>query len=229
MQGRQILTQTQLQQHVTQLATQDIIWAPLYDSNQYVGTTGHLNLTFFLQPIGSGVTSAPGASGLKSIADTNMTAAGQLTQGNDFFMVGQEIVFYPGVNPEQTLLAAGAAATEGFANDTYVFSKAGVLTLAIGSNRQYIQDGPAAMFPPLTRLAGWAALAGGEPGTGTQNLSEVSYAAMGGAPYNITPVYITATLGFNETLSYPAAVTLPSGTNARVFSSLDGWLIRNAQ
>ncbi len=226
MQGRQILTQAQLQQHITQLQTQDIIWAPLFDAT-YVGTTGHLQLTFFLSPIGQGTTSAPGATGPKTIADTNMTASGQLTQGNDFFMVGQELLFYPGVLPGIGL--EGAAAGGGFVNDTYTFSKAGTLTLSIGSNRQYIQDGPLGMFPALTRLAGWSALAGGEPGTGTQNLSEVSYAAMGGAPYNITPVYITATLGFNETLSWPAKVTLPSAVNAVVYSRMDGWLIRNAQ
>jgi hypothetical protein len=227
MQGRQILTQAQLQQHVTQLSTQDIIWAPLYDANTYVGTTGHLQLTFFLSPIGTGVTSAPGASGPKTIADTNMTAQGQLTQGNDFFMVGQEVLFYPGENPGVGLEAA--ANVGNFINDTYSFSKAGTLTLSIGSNRQYIQDGPMAMFPPLTRLSVATALAGGEPGTGTQNASEVTYAAMGGSPYNITPVYITATLGFNETFAWPALVALPSGNNARVFSRMDGWLIRNSQ
>jgi len=229
MQGRQILTQAQLQQHVTQLQTQDIIWAPLFDDATYVGTTGHLQLTFFLSPIGQGTTAAPGATGPKTIADTNMTASGQLTQGNDFFMVGQELLFYPGVEPAQTLELAGSAVAGGFVNDTYNFSKAGTLTLSIGSNRQYIQDGPLGMFPALTRLAGFSALAGGIPGTGTQNLSEVTYAAMGGAPYNITPVYITATLGFNETLAWPAKVTLPSGTNAVVYSRMDGWLIRNAQ
>lgn len=226
MQGRQILTQAQLQQHVTQLSTQDIIWAPLYDANNYVGTTGHLQLTFFLSPIGTGTTSAPGASGPKTIADTNMTAQGQLTQGNDFFMVGQEVILYPGENPG---LIEAQASIGSFINDTYAFSKAGTLTLAIGSNRNYIQDGPMAMFPPLTRLSVASALAGGEPGTGTLNLAEVTYAAMGGSPYNITPVYITATLGFNETFSWPALVPLPSGNNARVFSRLDGWLIRNAQ
>lgn len=226
MQGRQILTQTQLQNHVTQLATQDIIWAPLYDSNTYVATTGHLQLTFFLSPIGQGATSAPGASGPKTIADTNMTASGQLTQGNDFFMVGQELQFYPGENPgsTETFTSIGS-----FINDTYVLSKSGVLTLSVGSNRQYIQDGPIGLFPPLTRLSVATALAGGEPGTGTQNLSEVTYAAMGGAPYNITPIYVTATLGFNETLSWPAVVTLPSSNNGRLFSRMDGWLIRNSQ
>lgn len=225
MQGRQILTQEALNAHVTQLATQDIIWAPLYDSTTYVGTTGHTNLTFFTNPIGQGVTSSPNAAGPKTIADTNMTAAGQLTQGNDFYMVGQEVIFYPGVVPGQNEAFAGVGE---FLNDTYTFSKAGVLTLAIGSNRSYIQDGPLGMFPPLTRLAVASALAGGN-GTGTLALAEVTYAAMGGAPYNITPVYLTATLGFQETLSWPAAVPLPSGVNARLFCRLDGWLIRNAQ
>jgi hypothetical protein len=227
MQGRQILTQDALNAHVTQLSNQDIIWAPLYDAATYVGTTGHTNLTFFTNPIGQGASSAPGVAGgtAKSIADTNMTAAGQLTQGNDFYMVGQEIVFYPGVVPGVNEPFAGVGE---FLNDTYTFSKAGTLTLAIGSNRTYIQDGPLGMFPPLTRLAVASALAGTSV-TGTLALAEVTYAAMGGAPYNITPVYLTATLGFQETLSWPAAVPLPSGVNARVFTRLDGWLIRNAQ
>lgn len=226
MQGRQILTSAQLQQHVTQLADQDIIWSPLRDSNTYVGTTGHLQLTFFLSPIGTGTTSAPGAAGPKTIDDTNMTAQGQLTAGNNFFMVGQEVIFYPGENPG---VLEDTAEIGNFINDTYVFGKGGTLTLAIGSNRTYIQDGPMAMFPSLTRMSVASALAGGTPGTGTQNLSEVTYAALGGSPYNITPVYITQTLGFNETFSWSAPVTLPSGNNARVISRLDGWLIRNAQ
>ncbi len=226
MQGRQILTQQQLQAHVTQLATQDIIWAPLYDANTYVGTTGHTQLNFFSAPIGFPTTSAPNASGNKTIADTNMNAAGQLTAGNDFFMVGQEIVFYPGELPGTIEAATGVG---NFINDTYAFSKSGTLTLSIGSNRQYIQDGPMGMFPPLTRLSVASALAGDAAGTGTTGLAEVTYAAMGGSPYNITPVYITATLGFQEVLTWPAAVPLPSGTNGRVFSRLDGWLIRNSQ
>jgi hypothetical protein len=225
MQGRQILTQAQLNAHVTQLEDQDIIWAPLKDANTYVGTTGHLNLTFFNQAVGNGVTSAPGASGPKTIDDTNMTAQGQLTAGNEFFMVGQEIVFYPGENPANI---EAPAAFGYFINDTYEFSKGGTLTLQIGSNRTYIQDGPMAMFPPLTRLNVASAVAAEPTNTGT-GIAEVTYAALGGSPYNITPVYITSNLGFSETLSWSAPVTLPSGNNARVFSRLDGWLIRNAQ
>jgi hypothetical protein len=226
MNGRPILTTSQLQNHLTQVgAISDVIWAPLYDANNYVGTTGHTQLNFFALPLGQGTTSAPGASGTKTLADTNLNAAGQLTMGNDFYMTGQELVFFPGVSPGSS--SEAVAVTGEFVNDTYTFSKSGVLTLQIGSNRQYIQDGPLGMFPPITRLAVASAISGGP--TVTTTVNEVSYAAMSGQPYSITPVYITATLGFQEILTWPAAVALPSGVNARVFSRLDGYLIRNAQ
>lgn len=228
MLGRPILTTDQLQAHITQVGSvQDVIYNPLYDSNAYIGTTGHLQLAFFALPAGQGVTSAPGASGTKTLADTNLTAAGQLTKGNDFYMTGQELVFYPGENPGtvQSNTVVG-----NFVNDTYALSKSGVLTLTIGSNRTYLQDGPIAMFPPSSRLAVASALAGATTGAATTtNLDEVSYAVMSGQPYTITPVYIEATLGFQESLTWPAAVVLPSGTNGRIFSRLQGYLIRNAQ
>jgi hypothetical protein len=222
MLGRPIITTQSLQSHVTQLATQDIIWNPLYDSASYIATTGSTGITFFTTPQGQGTTSAPSATGSKTLADTNMNAAGQLTKGNAFYMTGQELVFYPGQNPESAL----AASINNFLNDTYVFSKAGVLTLTIGSNRTYLQDGPAAMFPPATRLAVAAAVAGDAV---TNSILEITYAVMSGEVYTIVPVYIEATLGFQEVLSYPAAVALVSTTNARVFSRLRGYLNRNAQ
>jgi hypothetical protein len=220
--GRPILTTTQLQNHLTQVgAISDVIWAPLYDANSYAAA-GQLQLNFFSTPQGQGTTTAPGATGVKTNADTNMTAAGQLTMGNDFYMTGQEILFFPGENPgvQETGTAIG-----NFVNDTWVVSKSGVLTLTIGSNRQYISDGPLGQFPPLTRLAVATAVSG--TGATSTNTNEVSYAAFSGTPYSITPVYITATLGFQEVITWPAKVTV---TNAAViYSRLDGYLIRNAQ
>lgn len=225
MLGRPILTQAQLNAHLTQVkAIQDIIWNPLYDANQYVASTGHLTLSFFALPQGQGTTSAPGASGTKTIADTNLTAAGQLTKGNSFYMTGQELVFFPGENPGTAL--ATNTIQGNFVNDTYVLSKSGVLTLTIGSNRTYLQDGPIGMFPPATRLAVATALAGS---TVTTSSIEVTYAAMSGEVYAISPVYLEATLGFQQTLTWPAAVTLPSANNGRIFSRLRGYLVRNAQ
>lgn len=228
MLGRPILTKQELDEHRTTVGPiSDVIWAPLYDANSYIATTGHLQLTFFALPLGQGTTSAPGAAGTKTLADTNLNAAGQLTKGNEFYMTGQEIVFFPGVNPGtvQSNTVVG-----NFINDTWVFNKSGFLTLQVGSNRQYIQDGPMAVFPPVTRLAVASALAGAVTGAATtQNLDEVTYAVASGEPYSITPIYIESTQGFQEVLQWPAAVTLPSGSNARVFSRLRGYLIRDAQ
>lgn len=221
--GRPVLTQGDLDAHRTALSQQDIIYAPLYDSAAYA-SAGQSQIVLFTSPLGQGTTSAPSATGSKTLADTNMTAAGQLTKGNEFFMIGQEIMFFPGESPEQNL---GAGATvNGFLNDTYIFSKAGFLTLQIGSNRNYIQDGPLGIFPPSARLA-VSASAGGSSTAGTQSVLSELYAAMTGEPYAITPVYIEATQGFQEVLQWPALVTLQ--VTARLFARLRGYLIRNAQ
>lgn len=222
MLGRPIITQATLQQHVTQLSAQDIIWSPLYDSANYIGTNGQTQLSFFTVPQGQGTTTAPSATGGKTIQDTNMNAAGQLTKGNAFYMTGQEIMFYPGENPE----TAAATVVNNFINDAYVFSKNGVLTLTVGSNRTYLQDGPMANFPPATRLAVAAALSGWAV---TNSLVEIGYGVLSGEVYTIVPLYIEATLGFQETITWAAAQALPSANNARVFSRLRGYLNRNAQ
>jgi hypothetical protein len=222
MYGRPVLTQAQLQAYVPQLTTQDIIWAPLYDSANYIGTSGQLTLQFFSLPQGQGTTTAPGATGVKTIADTNLQSAAQLTLGNAFYMTGQELLFYPGENPE----SAPATIVNSFLNDTYTFSKNGNLTLTVGSNRIYLQDGPLGMFPPATRLAMSAALAGWAT---TNTFVEISYGVMAGEVYSIVPIYLQANLQFNEALSWPAAQALPSANNARVFARMRGYLNRNAQ
>lgn len=220
--GRPILTQDELNQHRTALAAQDVIYAPLFDSATYA-TAGQTQIVLFTSPLGQGTTSAPSATGSKTLADTNMTAAGQLTKGNEFFMVGQELMLFPGESPESV---GGNNVINGFLNDTYNIGKSGVLTLQIGSNRAYIQDGPLIIFPPSARLAVQAAI-GGVNTASTQSISEALYAAWAGEPYAITPVYIEATQGFQETIQWPAVVTIVA--TARLFSRLRGYLIRNAQ
>ena len=222
MLGRPIITQDQLNAHLTQIAgAQDIIYAPLYDANSY-SSGGQLQLTYFAQGQGSGTTSAPGATGSKTIADTNLNASSQLTAGNAFYMTGQELVFFPGENPGTT----PATTVGNFINDTFASGKAGTLTLSVGSNRTYIQDGPLNMFPPATRLAVATALSGE---TTTNSSTEVTYAVWSGEIYQITPIYLTANLQFTETLTWPAVVALPSGNAARLFARLRGYLNRNAQ
>ncbi len=223
MLGRPILTKQQLDSHrVTVGGVSDVVWAPLYDFLSYV-TAGQLSLTFFTVPFGQGTTTAPGATGAKTLADTNMNAAGQLTKGNEFYMTGQEILFFPSAAINE--VGPGTAATTFglFLNDVWVVSKSGVLTLKIGSDRNYIQDGPLGMFPPVTRLAVAASVAGAVTGA----LTTTNTAAMSGEPYSITPVYIESTQGFQETITWPAVVAVSA--TARIGARLRGYLIRQAQ
>lgn len=230
MMGRPILTKDQVQAHVAVLATQDVIWAPLYDFQSY-GTQGATQFTFFTSPIGSGTTSAPGASGNKTIADTNMRSAGQLTKGNAFYMTGFEILLFPGAastfGPGETTTEAN---TGRFINDVYAIGKSGTAVLTVGSDRKYIEDGPLNMFPPVTRLSTAAALATSLGATtATAVLDQVDYGVWGGEPYSITPIYIDANQGFQVQLNWPVAVAPPSAIAPRIGVRLRGYLIRNAQ
>lgn len=223
--GRPILTKADLDAHRAALGNQqDVIYAPLYDSVAYP-SAGTIQLTFFTSPIGQGATSAPAAAGTKTLADTNLYSAGQLTKGNEFFMTGQEFMLFPGSAPAVPG-EAPVTGQSGFINDTYNVGKSGFVTLQVGSNRQYIQDGPLMLFPPSARLAGFSALAMTTT-AGTQSLTEVSYASWVGDPYSITPIYIEANQGFQEFVQWPAVVT--TGTTARLFSRMRGYLVRNAQ
>ena len=219
--GRPILTQTELDQYVTSLSTQDVIWAPLYDANSYP-TAGVTQLSYFTAPLGQGATSAPGATGTKTLADTNLNSAGQLTKGNEFLMTGQEMIYFPGVVPE---VQAAGGAINGGVNDVFNVGKSGVLTLMI-QQRNYLQDGPLQLFPPTARLAVSAAI-GGTGDTAATAQYSVAYAHWAGETYDITPVYLEATQGFSETVTWPAAVTV--GTTGRLYSRMRGYLVRNAQ
>jgi hypothetical protein len=221
--GRPILTQDDLQAHRASVGNvQDVVYWPLFDANSYPAA-GATQLSFFSTPIGQGTTSAPGATGGKTLADTNMYAAGLLAKGNEFYMTGQEFVLFPGDAPEQALAAGGL---NYFANDVYNVGKSGVVALQVGSQRTYIQDGPLQNFPPSTRLFVGAAI-GGTVTAGASTLLSLEYAAWVGEPYDITPIYIEATQGFQEYVTWPAAVTV--SVTARLFSRMRGYLIRQAQ
>lgn len=222
--GRPILTKDELNSHRAVIGNkQDVIYAPLFDSVNYAAA-GQLNLSFFTVPIGQGTTTAPGATGTKTLADTNMNQAGVLAKGNEFYMTGQEFMLYPGLDPGRGVIAF--ALIGDYVNDVLDVGKSGVLTLQVGSNRQFIQDGPLMLFPPMARLAVASAI-GLTNTAATNSASEVTYAVWAGEPYAITPIYIEATQGFQETVQWPALVTISA--TARLFSRLRGYLIRDAQ
>lgn len=204
---------------VTVPGVQDAVYYPLYDSISY-GTAGILQANFFSTPIGQGTTSAPGATGAKTEADTNMTNAGLLPAGNRFYCTGIEFQIFPGAPVGET---GAIAATGAFWNDLYALAKSGWVRFRI-QNRDYVLDAPLINFPPAARLAGVSAVA--SVVTATTQI-EVNYASVAGVPYNIVPVFIQSNQSFAVQVNWPALVTVTATT--RIFCRLRGQLIRDAQ
>lgn len=224
MAGLKAVSKRQLRAGMTRQPMLDQIYAPLYDSATYTsGTT--TSIQFFVTPRGQGTTSAPGATGAKSFADTNLQLAGQLARGNRFYCTGLEFQLFPGVNPGRGAVADSTAGF--FVNDIYLLAKAGFVQFTI-QNRDYIVDGPILNFPSINRIGGFTGSSTNLT-TGAATYSEVSYAAVQGAPYTLLPLYIEETQAFSVTLQFPAAVTLASAANPRIFCRLRGRLIRNVQ
>jgi len=236
--GRPILNAAQLQQHSVGVpGAADVIWDPLYDSIAYP-SAGSLNFSFYSNPIGQGTSSTPGAGAVpKSIYDTNLTIGNQLTSGNNFYMIGSENMFFPGVNNSTVATTAFAvepgranvATTVGiFVNDVYNVGNGGNKVMTVGTDRAYVTDGPLNLFPPATRLAGWAGVAGQAGAAATGSGSEVSYAAWSGELYTIAPIYIVANQNWTMQLTFAALIPTPSLTIGRLIDRMRGYLIRQA-
>jgi hypothetical protein len=226
IQGRKGVSADMLNGHRTTVqGVADAIWAPLYDFQAYPAA-GTLGLNFFSVPQGQGTTSALNATGVKTIADTNMQVAAQLPRGNRFYCVGIEVEFFPGSVPGS--LGAAAATTVGRnMNDCYNVLKSGSLTFNI-QQRVFAQDAPLMKFPPQTRLTGVAAIADATTAAAALN-SQIDYATAAGAGYSIIPVDIESTQFFSVTVNFPALVPTVSTAAARIGVRLLGNLIRDAQ
>ncbi len=224
--GRRGVSPEQLAQHRTTVAgVADAVWSPLYDYQAYPAA-GSLGLQFFAVPQGQGTTSALGATGVKTLADTNMQVAGQLPRGNRFLCVGIEVEFWPG-NVVGSLGAAAEITVGRNWNDCYNVLKSGSLTLNI-QQRVYAQDAPLMKFPTQTRLTGAAAIADATTAAASLN-SQIDYASSAGAGYSIIPVYIESTQFFSVQIAFPALVPTVSTAAARIGVRLLGNLIRDAQ
>lgn len=231
--GRPVLTQQYLDTHKVGIQGQkDVIWNPLYDFVAYP-SAGGLLFTFFANPIGQGTSTVPGvgAGVAKSVGDTNLTIANQLTKGNEFYAVGSESVVLPGVSSAALPLTvlpgrANVPTTVGiFVNDVWSITNGGTKVLTVGTDRKYIQDGPLAVFPPCTRLAVAAAVAQ-VSATGTGAGIEIAYAAPSGEPYSLVPIYFEANQSFTMQVTYQALIPTPSTQIARLGDRLRGYLIR---
>lgn len=239
--GRPILSPDYLLAHRVGVPGQkDVIWNPLYDFNAYPsgGFPGN-QVTFFSNQQGQGLSSAPGVGTNvpKTQFDTNLQAPNQLTLGNEFYTIGSETLFYPGVN-NVTNAAFGILPGRGgvaptntgqFINDVWEVGNQGFKALKVGTDRYYIQDGPLMMFPPVTRLAVAAALAEiGPSSTSTGVGNEIAYAAWSGEPYTVVPIYIQTNQLFTVVYTFPVQLALPSGQIGRIGERLRGYLIRQA-
>jgi hypothetical protein len=232
--GRPILTPDYLSTHrVGVPGTKDVIWNPLYDFAAYP-SAGQLLFTFYANQIGQGTSSAPGAGAVaKSLFDTNLQINNQLTQGNEFYGIGSESLFYPGVSNAALPLTvlpgrSNVPTTVGiFANDVWSVGNGGLKVLTIGTDRRYIQDGPLFMFPPATRLAIQAAVAE-VSATATGVGMEITYAAWSGEPYTIVPIYIESNQSFTMQVTFAALIPTPSTQIGRLGDRLRGYLVRQA-
>lgn len=229
--GRPVLSASALAAHSVGTGDTDVVWWPLYDSIGYP-SAGQAAFAFYANPIGQGTSSAPGAGAVaKSIYDTNLTIGSQLTSGNEFFMIGSESNFSPGVSNAALPLALLPGRNEllttvgSFANDVWSVGQGGIKTLTVGTDRKYFQDGPLAVFPPSQRLAGFSALAGSSV---TTSGGEVTYATWSGELYTMIPVYIQANQNFNINVNFVALIPTPSGIPGRLVDRMRGYLIRQA-
>lgn len=227
--GRKGVTAAQIAQYRSTVPNvADSIFSPLYDYQSYP-TAGALIFTFFALPQGQGTTSALNATGVKTIADTNMQVAGALPRGNRFLVKGIEVEFWPGSTPGLRLAATPTDAQ--FArnwDDVYNVLRSGSLTLNV-QNRIYAQDAPLMKFPPQTRLNGVASYNQSDSTASTVTFGQIEYATACGAGYNIVPVYLESTQFFNVQVAFPALVPTPSGVDARIGVRLVGNLVRDAQ
>ncbi len=205
----------------------DITRDPLYDSVNYAAA-GQTSLQFFSTPIGQGTTSAPGATGTKSINDTNMQIAGSLPAGNDFLVECIEIMVLPnGLPVTGTIDPASEVPT--FTNDVYSILRNGALEFEI-SGKTYIKQSPLMCFPPSSRLHSNHALTDSTTASTTQ-LTAADYASGAGALYKLapTPLLIDSNTAFSIKLVWAAAVATPSTAVARIFCRLGGVSYRRVQ
>lgn len=192
----------------------EVIGSALYDYGTYAAA-GQTELNFFQTPQGQGS---------KTLADTNMEAAGSLPAPKNFLVTSLEINFWPGAAP--STFGAQAAAT--YLNDVWTVAKSGYLEFYIGS-KNYIQEGPLGVFPAQNGLV-VAAAAADQTTIAAASQTVIDYANMGGKPYVLpSPIALVSNQNFRVSLKWPVAVALPSTVAARIGIRLRGYLYRLSQ
>lgn len=184
----------------------ETIWEPRYDY-QTLAAAGASSILFFQEPIGQ--------SG-KTLEDTNMDLTGQIPKGQNFLITGIQFEIYPGVG------ISSATAPSDFADDVYDVLNSGVLILRIGS-KEYVRQGNLMKFAPVNRMYVNSAVAT----TQTTTDAQIQYASGCGREFTVIDLLLTSNQNFSVELRELDA--LPSGQNARIGITLNGYLARNAQ
>jgi hypothetical protein len=202
----------------------------LYDSSAYAAA-GALSLQFFQVPQGQGTTSEPVSTGVKTLADTNMLAAGSLPNNIEYLAESVEIDFQP-TTPTVATAMPGVQETPSAAtaivliNDVYIFRRSGWLIFHIGS-KDYLQEAPLSKFPTKTHfhVEGFAS----DADTTTKNLTIGQWATVSGRPYHLAPLSLRleSTQNFNINLNWGAKQVITNP--ARVFVRIDGVYYRRSQ
>jgi len=219
---------------VTNPGQSEIIRQRLYDY-QLLSNSGSTQLSFFQQPVGSGLTTALGGTvgAVKTLWDTNMTLGGTLPSGQAYMVESIEVVFFPGsVTTSNTYTPIGqsvfnataAATVAAAANDVNTFYQSGMLEFNILS-KNYLRETPLIAFPPKANYNLDAALASNSATTGEVALLQARAA---GRPYYIDPsISLQPAVNFEVVIKWPAAVAL--SFNSRVGVILDGYFMRASQ
>jgi hypothetical protein len=219
---------------VTNPGQSEIIRQRLYDY-QLLANSGSTQLSFFQQPVGSGLTTALGGTvgAVKTLWDTNMTLGGTLPSGQAFMIESIEVCFFPGsVTTSNTYTPIGmsvfnataAATVAAAANDVNTFYQSGMLELNILS-KNYLRETPLLSFPPKANYNLDAAVASNSATTAEVALLQARAA---GRPYYIDPsISLQPAVNFEVVIKWPAAVAL--SFNSRVGVILDGYFMRASQ
>lgn len=193
------------QNRVNLAGYKEAIWQPIYDY-QDLAAAGANSQRFFIDPVGTGG---------KTIADTNMELSGQIPKGQAFLITGIQVELYPGEVIQQDSVSQ-------FADDIYDFYKGGALKLKIGS-KDFITQGNLMKFPPVNRMGVDSSVSD----TTADTVHSYLYATATGREYAIKDLLLESNQNFSVELLELAA--MPSGNDARVGVTLNGFLYRNAQ
>ena len=217
------------------LGSIEVVKWELYDYLLYP-TAGQIQLGFFLNGQGQGLSSSPGNAGNpKQITDTNLTGAGVLPSPQAMWVDEIEVMFDPGsVSTANTFTpqipanfaAAAAVGVQAGSHDVNAVLTTGSLQFNV-SQKPYYQAAPLHRDPGTVRLQLDTGLASSSATVG-ETVKEKAYAT--GDILRLDPgVGIMTAQNFGVNMQWPVVIATPSGFNARIGVVLSGWLFRGVQ